>query len=113
VAAVLACAGLAGAAGSLTGGFVIKHLPEEGLPFFFGSTLSAFRTVFLISAFFRLIGFVVSLRLHEPGSQSAPTVLMNVVRPAAIRWLQAPWLAVFRPGGENGRDSGRWPRTRR
>jgi MFS family permease len=109
VAAVLSCAGLAGAAGSLTGGFVLKHLPADGLPFLFGSTLSTFRTVFLLSAFFRMVGFAVSLRLHEPGSKSAPTVLMNVVRPAAIRWLQAPWLAVFRPGanGPNNGNDGR------
>jgi predicted MFS family arabinose efflux permease len=103
VAAVLASAGLAGAVGSLTGGVVLDWLPESGVEVL-GTTVSNFRVVFIASALFRLVGFAFSLRLHEPGSESAPNLLMNVIRPAAIRWLQAPWLAVFRPGDENSGD---------
>lgn len=99
VAAVLACAGLSGAAGSLCGGYVLEHLPAGGVTLM-GATLSNFRAVFLLSAAVRMLAFLVSFGLHDPGSRSAPAVLMNVIRPAAIRWLQAPWLTLFRSGDD-------------
>jgi MFS family permease len=104
VTAVLACTGLAAAAGSLTGGYVLEHvLPPDGVQLL-GLSVSSFRVVFLISAGLRLLSFGVSLRLHEPGSQTAPAVFMRVIRPAAIRWIQVPWRSLFRSDDEEPSD---------
>jgi len=91
VAAVLATAGLAGALGSMAGGFMMDHLPA--LNWSVGAwTLTRFRVVFAVSALFRFAGFLMATRLHEPESTEAAVVWRDVVRPALQRPLEAPIL---------------------
>jgi len=94
VAAVLATAGLAGAAGSLLGGLLMDHLPDVGCTI--GTwTLTRFRMVFAVSAVVRFCGFLMSIRLHEPESAEATTVFTDVIAPALQRQLEVP-ISVIR-----------------
>ena len=89
VAAVLATAGLAGAAGSLLGGVLMDHLPD--VSWSIGAwTLTRFRMVFAISAAIRFCGFLMSVRLHEPESAEATVVFRDIIAPALQRQLELP-----------------------
>ena len=89
VAAVLATAGLAGAAGSLFGGLLMDHLPD--LDWRVGAwALTRFRMVFALSAVIRFCGFLMSIRLHEPESSEATEVFRDIIAPAFQRQLELP-----------------------
>jgi MFS family permease len=94
IAAVLAPAGVAGAAGSLLGGTLVEHLPDLSLVVG-GVQVTAFRTVLALSAALRFAAFLASRFIHEPESLAADRVLRHVFGSAATRFSRLTLSALY------------------
>ncbi len=95
VAAVLAMSGIAGAAGSLLGGYIL-HTTDGFLQSWWIFTFTPFHIIFGIGILLRWSCILAALLIKEPYSRAPSKVLIEVLGPAASRWLKFP-VRMFLP----------------
>lgn len=89
VAAVLACSGVGGAVGSITGGWLLDSFEGFQASWWF-MNFTHFHIVFAIGIVLRWSCIPTAFLIKERESESPGTVWFEVIGPALLRWLRYP-----------------------
>ena len=105
IAAITGLAGICGGLGALVGGWFLEHFAGFSAPFM-GWTWNNYQLLFVVNIFMRLACLPLVLRIREPTSSSAGTVVKALWGIRAMRLVLFPigvyWLWNRRPSEHAG-----------